>query len=194
MDYFKEFGTPENVDLEALDKFRREGSVSRYCYGACRGTYSEAAQARLRPSELTLLEEIIAKNLSEEVKSVAAGALGEYGGHDQIVYLSAIMHDDINTITLRRACSDGISSIGGPQAIDVLTETVKEKTENLLVRKAALCGILEIVTGDWDTYLMGGRRMALPSRIDNLFLDLKKDSELADSIDDALYAFDYGGG
>jgi HEAT repeat protein len=79
------------------------------------------------------------RNPSDENKREIINALGEAGSKESVSFLSAIIKDDDERVTLRMAALDAMAKIGDDEAMDVVIEAVSSPDPN--VRSSAVAAL-----------------------------------------------------
>lgn len=203
------------VQLAQAIALGRHGALSRPHFGQPRGTRATSALERTpipghyypgTEAAFVVVDEpfhvetyLHAAWLSPEaeLRQAAIAVVGEYGDVRCVGLLGTLLIDDLfdnPCPTLdegtRRSAAHALASIGGPAAEAILWRALESDVCPLTVRKAALDGLLDLLTPyGWDAYTFMNSSCVILPNVDRARLLGVRDV-LPGHIDDAIAQFD----
>ncbi len=117
-----------------------------------------------------------------------AAVVGELGGEEHVVDLLTAWarSEDLGTM---RSILHSVSMIGGPMAVTFLRELLRDHAVDHSLRNNALHGILDLLTGNFDMYLMSVDKIELPYWLHADLHNLWAEPAWHDSIENIYHAF-----
>lgn len=127
-------------------------------------------------------------NKEEDLSNNAIDVMGEMGSDADIPLLGAVMLPHLTEHRIRAA--QAIALIGGPLAIQYLFWAIEDTTDDKDVRKAALIGLLDIISVcGWEEYKTSVGTLPMPLVMRIRLSRFKNDPWLGKDISEALKAF-----